>query len=158
VQAITFCHEAKNMPQACKELCESAMHHRIGTKELETPPAIAEIRPEDLASSDVCHRIKKFLPKGGKQPESLGPLKTLIDERKAAEYVKLLEETKKKEEALEETKKKEEADEEMDTPLSALGGATGGAAPCVAGAATGVAVSRPSAKQAVCYMGPKKQK
>ena len=82
-QAITFCHEAKDMPQACKELCASAMHHRIGTKDLETPPAIADIRPEDLTSSDVYNRIKKCLPKGGKQPEWLGPLKTLIDARKA---------------------------------------------------------------------------
>ena len=54
------------------------------------------------------------------------------------------------------TLKEEAADAELDTPLSALGGATGGAAPCVAGAATGVAVSRPIAKQAVYYMGPKK--
>ena len=150
------------------------MHHRIGTKDLETPPAIADIRPEDLTSSDVYKRIKKFLPKGGKQPDWLGPLKTLIDARKAEEEAKRAEEAKKKEEA-------EKKEKTLDCTLAALGGATDGAAtggaaavggaatvggdahaaPGVAGGATGVGASASGGRyvegQAVSYKGTKKR-
>ena len=62
--AITFVDDCKDLPQACLQMCISALHTRIGTTDVEKTPMPGDIAPEDLVSTDVYKKPKSFLPLG----------------------------------------------------------------------------------------------
>jgi hypothetical protein len=95
---ITFSHEAKELPQASLALCASAMHARIGTKDVEPTPTPAVSNGDERLDLELFNKIRKFLPKAGKQPEWLAPWKVVLDAKKAEDDTTKAEEAAKKEE------------------------------------------------------------